>query len=401
MRGYPSRMPKQTSASSSPETGGSGTRDTPVAADSPVSRVNASNLHGLDYAALARELGPPVAPIIDAHAHIIGTDAVDLYREVADLFGVEIVYSMTPWEAVEPVRERLGSRVRFIAVPDFRSDDRKHAHGDGFLERIEQFHGIGSRMVKFWTAPRSIDLAEEGGAPGLMKLDSPQRREQMKLADSLDMLLMAHIADPDTWFSTKYADASRYGTKADQYVPLERLLDEFTRPWLIAHMGGWPEDLDFLDGLLERHPNVHLDCSACKWMVRELSRHDSSRIREFFDRWRGRILYGSDIVTVDSHLSPSDDGVHEMDRKASGRREAFDLYASRYWAYRTMFERTGDRPSPIADPDLAMVDPDSFDANASPTLRGHGFDDDLRRVLYRESAAAMLESRFCDLAPNR
>ena len=49
-----------------------------------------------------------------------------------------------------------------------------------------------------------------------------------------------------------------------------------------------------------------------------------------------------------------------MTTKASNPQEAMDLYASRYWALRHLFESRYDGPSPIADPDLAMVDPDRF-----------------------------------------
>ncbi|MCA9283138.1 MAG: amidohydrolase family protein, partial [Phycisphaerales bacterium] len=199
-----------------------------------------------------------------------------------------------------------------------------------------------------------------------------------------------HIADPDTWFATKYADASTYGTKLAQYEPLERLADEYPVPWLIAHMGGFPEDLNFLTGLLDRHSNLYLDTSATKWMVRELSKHNSGEFIDFLQRFSGRILFGSDIVTMDAHLS-DDTGPRNMGAQASSEHDAFDLYASRYWALRTMFETDYSGESPIADPDLAMVDPANFDAMSAPALRGHALSDDMLRTLYR-GAAARFES---------
>ena len=63
-----------------------------------------------------------------------------------------------------------------------------------------------------------------------------------------------------------------------------------------------PEDLDFLDTLLERYDYLHLDTSATKWMVRTLSAHDQEKIESFFARWKHRILFGSDIVAVGEHL---------------------------------------------------------------------------------------------------
>ncbi len=351
--------------------------------------TNASNLSGLDYRAEAARLGPPVTPIIDVHTHINGTGACDVFREAMDLYGVERVWSMTMLEQVEAVRDRLDGRLEPIAVPDFRAPDRRHAHGPGYLERIERYRELGARIVKFWSAPRIVDLAEDSGASGFLRLDGETRRAGMKLACDLDMAIMVHVADPDTWFRTKYADASRYGTKLDQYAPFERVLDEFDTPFIAAHLGGWPEDLEFLDGLLRRHDNLHLDASATKWIVREISQHEPASVVDFLTRHSGRILFGSDIVTLDEHLRTADDDAsNEMSRKAASRDEAFDLYASRYWALRMMWESDHDDTSPIADPDLHLVDPDRHGPMDAPRLRGVSVPSTLLTTFYRDAAEA-------------
>lgn len=350
---------------------------------------NPSNLSGLDYRAEARTFAALPYPIIDAHTHVHGAAAAQLYREAARLYGVGFTWSMTTLEQVEAVSAALEGKVHFIAVPDFTDPNRLRAHGDAFLERIEAFHRLGSRIVKFWSAPRGLDLGREAGSPDLLRLDSPNRLAAMEVAHRLGMRFMVHVADPDTWFATRYSDRSRYGSKRDHYDPLERLLDRFPCKWLAAHMAGWPEDLDFLDGLLERHPNLHLDCSATKWMVRELSRHEPARLAAFLGRWKGRILFGSDIVTSDDHMRRGENKT-EMAAKGNSPEEAFDLYASRYWAYRTMFERQVDRTSPIADPDLAMIDPQRFGPMDAPRLRGSPLDPHVLRWLYHDSAAAFL-----------
>jgi len=350
----------------------------------------AANRLGLDYEAEASRLGDPPAPIIDAHTHIHGAEAAKVYRRVRDLFGVELTYSMSRPHEVEQVREALGGAVRFIAIPDYTSPDRVWAHTEGFLENIQWFAERGSRIVKFFAAPRGKDMSREAGVEGLLDLDGPWRLRAMELAESLGMMFMAHVGDPDTWFATKYADASRYGRKRDYYIAFERLLDRFTVPWLAAHMGGWPEDLDFLDGLLSRHPNLHLDTSATKWMVRELSKHPRGRLVEFFDKWRGRIIFGSDIVTVDEHLT-DEPGPRDLGKQASSEQEAFELYASRYFALRSLWETDDEGESPIADPDLAMVDPSRFDDMSAPTLRGKRLPRELLVWLYRDAAMSVLE----------
>lgn len=358
--------------------------------DGAPAAINPSNRLGLDYGAEALAMGHPPSPIIDVHTHISGMEAAKLYRRAARLYGIRLTYSMTQLEQAQAMREIFGDSIRFIAVPNWMSPDRKHEHGAGFIERIRRFYALGSRIVKFWAAPRGIDYGREAGDPDLLRLDSPIRLETMHAAAELGMIFMTHVSDPDTWFATKYADASIYGQKLHHYEALESLLERFTQPWIAAHMGGWPENLEFLAGLLQRHPNLYLDTSAAKWMIREISRHRRSDLIWFLNQFRGRILFGSDIVTMDEHLRPAETKV-DTAAKASTPAQAFDLYASRYWALRRLWETDRQGESPIADPDLAMVDPTSHDEMSAPMLVGKSLPVDLLRVLYHDAAAALLE----------
>jgi len=352
-------------------------------------QTSASNRLGLDYRAEAARLGAPVVPITDAHSHINGAEAAKIYRIVARLYGIETTYSMTQLGDVEAVRGVLGDSVRFIAVPSYVDPDGGRAFKEGFLENIQAFHDKGSRMVKFWAAPRAKDYAKGFGDMSCFGLDGEWVQRAMGLGESLGMMFMTHIADPDTWFASKYTDAQWYGSKAAQYLPLERALDQRAVPWLAAHMGGWPEDLGFLDGLLSRHENLSLDTSATKWMVRELSKHPRGELVAFLEKWQGRILFGSDIVTTDDHLG---DGTGHRDRgaQAASGAEAFDLYASRYWALRTLFESDYEGSSPIADPYLAMVEPGRFGEMDAPRLSGKNLPAGLLESIYHGAAAGLL-----------
>lgn len=326
--------------------------------------LNPANRLGLDY---RREAGllPWRGPIWDVHTHINSVEAARLFFEVARLYGVERVWSMTPLEQLDAIAAEFGDRIAFIAVPNYTARDKAKAYGPDWLNRIERFAEKGVKICKFWAAPRGRDFFPEGAA-----LDAPIRLEGMRLAHRLGMMFMTHVGDPDTWFATHYQDAGKYGTKLEQYEPLERLLDEFGGvPWLAAHMGGWPERLDFLQGLLDRHPNLHLDTSATKWMVRELSKQPDE-YADFCRRNAGRVLFGSDIV-------------------ATTENRDFDLYASRYWALRTLMETDYDGPSPIVDPDLPLIDP-ALPDHATARLRGAHLDDQTLSWLYHESARRLL-----------
>jgi len=328
-----------------------------------VAPKNPANTLGLSYRDEAKRL-PYSGPIWDVHNHIHSLKAARLFFEVADVFNIERIWTMAPLEIVDDLKSEFGPRIQFIAVPNYEKKDQPGTFTTDWLHRIEKFYEKGSRIVKLWAAPRGRDFSDA------LTLDSPARKEGIKLARQLGMMFMVHVSDPDTWFATKYADAAKYGTKAQQYEPFERLLDEHGDvPWLAAHMGGDPEHLDHLQMLLDRHPNLYLDTSATKWMVRELSKKPSE-LRSFCQRNAGRILFGSDIVA----------NTHDM---------SFDLYASRWWALRTMFETSYDGPSPIIDPDLNMVDP-SVPVDATATLRGAAMSDEELKMIYQQAPSALL-----------
>ena len=348
----------------------------------------------LDYRRAAASLAPLPYQIIDAHTHVHGRLAARVFGEAAQLYGIGLCYSMTPPERIDEVRDAMGAMVRFIAIPNYRGSDFRRAVTSGYRELVVRLNEQGVGMLKFWASPRRRDLgpADED----LLDLRAPHNLRLMELASERGMAFMVHVADPDTWFASKYADAARYGTKASQYGALEYVLERFPGPWIAAHMAGWPENLPFLSGLLERHANLYLDTSAAKWMLRELSKHPRAEFADFVRRWRGRLLFGSDIVAVDEHLTPAS-GASETYMKASSEAEAFDLYASRFWALRTFFETAYEGESPIADPDLMLIDPGAGPLDA-PRLSGRELPPDLLSVLYRGAAEALLEPLYARAA---
>lgn len=354
------------------------------------------NLVGMDY----RAAGAAMAfrePIIDIHTHIHGAEATKVYAAAARAYNVRLTYTQTRPEEIESVKRVLGERVRFVAIPNFTIRDKAIAFGPGFLDLIRVLASEhGSRMMKLWNAPRTCDWFTGPDRDDYIQLDGKWRVAAADLAVSLGMMIKTHTGDPDTWFNARYTDRAKYGLKREHYRGLEVMLKRYSQvPWIAAHMGGSPEDLVFLDQLLERHANLHLDTSATKWIVRELSKHPHDTVLAFFEKWQDRIIFGSDIVSIDDQLvkkTPEQQRQSVMSDLADSPESAFDLYASRYFALRTMLEGWGptglceDRPSPIADPDLKMCEPSKYDEWSSPTLRGFALPREILEKVYYKNA---------------
>jgi predicted TIM-barrel fold metal-dependent hydrolase len=257
---------------------------------------------------------------------------------------------MTPLEEALDVQRNWPGRVQFIAIPKWQENST-----DDWLRRVESFYNIGSRIIKFHMAPGTMH------ARG-WRLDSPEIRRIMKEAADRGMILMSHVGDPDTWYNGKYTDYAKYGTREEHYRLWEDALSDYKRhPWLGAHLGGNPEDLPRLQRLLDSYPNLYLDCSATRWIVREISaRRDAAR--DFFIRNQDRILFGSDQV--------------------SGDERGFDFLASRFWCHRKLWETAYVGPSPILDPDLP---PDQ-----QPTMRGLALPDQVIQKMYHDNTVKLL-----------
>jgi len=289
--------------------------------------------------------------VIDFHCHLFAARHAKVWFESAAHYGIDAFVTMTPLEEALHLQRDWPGRLHFITIPDWKANFTI----DDWLRRLEMFYNIGSRIIKFHVAPGTM-------AARKMRLDSPELRPVIKEAVARGMMLMSHVGDPDTWYAKKYTDVAKFGTREEHYAMWEGLLTEYRdHPWLGAHLGGNPENLPRLQSLLDRYPNLYLDCSATRWMAREVSaRRDATR--EFIIRNADRILFGSDQV--------------------SGDDRGFDFLSSRFWTHRKLWETGYVGPAPIMDPDLP---PDQ-----QPLLRGLTLPDEVLQKLYHDNGVALL-----------
>lgn len=310
------------------------------------------NRTGIDYRAPMPR--PKVnGMVIDAHIHLLAARHGDVFFDCADHFGFDCFVSMTPLEEAIPLHRKWGHRLQFIAIPTWQ--DESPWRIDNWLRRIEGFYNLGSRIAKFHAAPGTM---QQMG----VRLDDPAFTPLFREVTSRGMIIMTHIGDPDTWYCDKYADCGKFGARDEHYRMWERLLEEYRGyPWLGAHLGGNPEDLPRLQDLLDRFPDLMLDCSATRWMVREISaRRDQAR--EFFIRNQDRIVFGTDQVTGDDR--------------------GFDFLASRFWSHRKLWETAYIGQTPIHDPDLP--------SDNQPTLRGLALPDEVLQKIYHDNPLKLL-----------
>lgn len=289
-------------------------------------------------------------PVFDVHTHI-GRKQVDELVSAAEIYDVQKILGICSLDEGLRVRDRFPDQVLLATTLDWehRADPKRFASVNEALLARAAAHDV--RVVKLWFGPR-IYPRYEG-----LHLDATLLDPIFEAIAGRNFNALVHIADPDLWFANKYTDVATYGTKAEQYPQLETRLAQYPRVrFLAAHMGGHPEDLNHLATLLDRFPNLSLDTSATRWMVRELGRQPETA-RAFFAQYGDRLLFGTDQVVLDEP---------EPER-----------YAVRYWIHQMFWETDLACALPIDDPD----------AGATPMLRGISLPPEVLRKVYWGNAA--------------
>lgn len=311
-------------------------------------------MHGqsLDEARATEFMAPPprkvAGAVVDMHTHMTEPATNHELVDAGRRYGVGRIVAIAPLDQGLTLQARYPDEISVAARVLGQDRQAREALEDRAVATVHRAHGHGAPLIKLWFAPRIRDRLD-------FLLDSPRLDRVFDAIAACGMGVLVHVSDPDRWFERKY-DPAKYGTKADQYPMLETRLRQYpTIPFLAAHMGGDPEHLDHLAALLTQYPNLFLDTSATKWIVRELGRQRDAA-REFFRQWAGRICFGTDQVVV-KEPDPA-------------------RYAVRYWVHQMFWETDLVCPSPIPDPD----------SEGTPMVRGLDLPEDVLEQIYWKNA---------------
>ncbi len=262
-------------------------------------------------------------PIIDAHNHYGRLNATSRMIKAGTIYGVSKWIGICRIDEVDALRRRFGDRAGFSIWTEHKQVEPV-TFVDTNLRIVQQAVDKGCHCMKFWYKP---EFNRRSG----MFFDDPRLDPVFSAITEADLPVLVHIADPDVWWTKHYHDPEIFERKKFTYRQLKNTLDRFPdMRVLVAHMGGWPENLLFLEELLGTYPNLYFDTSATKWIARELSIQPAAA-HDFVIRHADRLLFGSDLV-------------------AFGHADV-DHHCSRYWVHRHLYENDHIARSPIHDPD--------------------------------------------------
>lgn len=257
---------------------------------------------------------PSDIPRIDVHTHI---EPGALPRAVALLGAHRIVHLVnlsggSPGgdgleETLDEAR-RVGHTTVFVN-PDFREAKRGPGYGARMAAKIQRAHELGARGVKI---TKGLGLGYTDSKKQLLAVDDPGLDPVFEMAGRLHMPIAIHTGDPKAFWKPPTPDNERFDelrvhpgwsffdapvTWEQLYAQFERRVARHPRTTFIGvHFGNDPEDPARVAQMLDRHKNLVVDTAA---RIPEIGRvdanHDAGRMRAFFEKYRARILFGTDV----------------------------------------------------------------------------------------------------------
>jgi predicted TIM-barrel fold metal-dependent hydrolase len=202
-------------------------------------------------------------------------------------------------------RRVLGERLVYFSTPDFRQISR--GFGQRMAVELESQVNAGARGLKIF---KELGLCHRDAAGRLIPVDDPRLDPLWAKAGELAVPVLMHTADPVAFFEPLSEDNERWEELLEhpdwhfgkpEFPDHDALLAQRNRvierhPGTVfvgAHLGNYPENLEYLDACLDRHPNFHVDTTA---RIGEIGRHPVEKVRAFFLKHQDRVLFGTDLT---------------------------------------------------------------------------------------------------------
>jgi predicted TIM-barrel fold metal-dependent hydrolase len=252
--------------------------------------------------------------VIDVHNHVNDAQGIDDHMppqrviEVMDKTNVKTVVILTGmWgEKLQKVIDEMvkpypGRFIVFTQIDWSKIDDPNFSAE--MVQQLRDAVGRGARGLKLL---KDLGLGVRDKSGKFIAVDDPRLDPVWEECGRLGIPVSIHTADPEAFFHPIDATNERYEELIEhpdwsfygpQFPSMEQLLEARNRvfarhprtTFVSLHMG-WPENLDWVAGMLDKYPNVMAEFGARE---AELGRQPR-RTRELFLKYQDRIMFGTD-----------------------------------------------------------------------------------------------------------
>lgn len=182
------------------------------------------------------------------------------------------------------------------------------------VRQLEKGHRLGAAGLKEF---KRLGLVVRDGAGKLIKVDDSKLDAVWRRCGELGMPVSIHVGDPQAFWeplnetnerwdelrdhpSWWFGNPEKYPPRMELLEALERVIERHPQTTFVCvHFGNNPEDIQWVDQQLEKHPNMMIDLAA---RMPEIGRGDPEPLRAMFVKNQDRILFGTDFQVWDRFI---------------------------------------------------------------------------------------------------
>jgi predicted TIM-barrel fold metal-dependent hydrolase len=332
-------------------------------------------------------------PRIDVHAHI-SPEGLERALALMDQWGIDGMVNlsgMVPGPPRHMLETQLdlarasGGRIAVFTNVNFVRAVRTRAdYGMALAEELSMAKEMGAVGLKI---PKGLGLGyPTPDGERVLAVDDPKLDPLFEEAGKLGMPVAIHTGDPKAFWlppdeKNERLDELRahpeWSFFGEQVPSWQQLYDQFERRvarhpktiFIGVHFGNDPEDPANVGRMLDKYPNLYVDTAA---RVPEIGRQDASKMRQFFEKYQDRILFGTDVGVGPTQ----DDMMYGSNGALPPTLDDERRYFESTWRYFETTDKQFDSPTPI---------------QGRWKIDGLGLSEQILRKIYFENAARLLK----------
>ena len=270
-------------------------------------------------------------PKIDGHFHYMTRDA--RFLEFADSLNFRLLSPNVDTEMPIDLQLEIASEIeagyprQFAFFGTFSVDSfGKPAFASLTIERIRKCMEMGAAGIKIWKNI-GMELRDTNGK--CVMIDDPAFEPVFQYLQENNIPVIGHLGEPkDCWlpFDEMTDQGDRYYYEShpqyhmylypempsyeDQITARDSILAMHARlDFIGAHLGSLEWNVDELALTLDRFPNMKVDMAARIGHLKNQSKLDRERVRDFMIRYQNRIVYATDMSAYDELIENFDQSV--------------------------------------------------------------------------------------------
>ena len=234
------------------------------------------------------------------------------------------------FERMKAMEEGLGNG-RFLSYfnLDYTGWDQPD-FSDQATRQVDEARRLGAAGLKEF---KRLGPTLRNGKGELMSIDDPKLDGVWSRCGALGMPVSIHVADPKAFWLPYtqqnerckelkdhprwwFGDPSQFPSREKLLEALDRVITRHTNTTFVCvHFGNNSEDLEWVEQMLDRRPNIDVDLAA---RIPELGHHEPERVRRLFLKHQNRIFFATDFQVYDRLiLGSADDSERPTDDQAA------------------------------------------------------------------------------------